>query len=253
MYIIAHYFLTEKEDIDNTFGYYIKIDENNGQFFEIRDPNFATIFESKEAAREWIENNSTFSDESKIVEINRHLELWEESAKLGHIRRSFQMATANPLNYRFDPKTHDWKDIVKWKFLYRSSPDDRSILKDVYKSWSFLQVTDYIWDVVGFVDYENHTNSATFELYFPKDRELTYKSFETQILYLIENFDLHRDENNRTMFTIVDHTLGEYGVFVRLFLESDGSWSVETTRHDVLKRVSLVHAFNYLVKHHYYD
>jgi hypothetical protein len=50
-YIIAHYFGVEKEDIDNVLGYYIKTDDDNGRFFEIRDPNSATKFNSIQLKR----------------------------------------------------------------------------------------------------------------------------------------------------------------------------------------------------------
>ena len=233
--------------------YYVRVHED--KWDEVYNPKFATPFESKEAAKDWILQNGGHLEESMTpVQQKGAVKSYGEWESKGTVRRTFPPLAQNKYNIEYDPQKHDKWFVLEWH-LNHSEMSYR-----IYKTWPYLfSIFSHIHEVTRYIDYEDAGKSFnTLTLSTPRDG--VFETFESELKEAMERFSFnYRARNGNLIFELFTHELSEFGT-VYLWQIGDPSkdrWGVSKSRSTSSYypkfEGSLEETFEYIRKNHYYD
>lgn len=242
-FIIQHEFRIQEEP------YYVRVVDNT-TFEEVYDPQFATKFNTKKEAQQWIDVSSSMKEYSKIVDLVESVKNYAIWCNNGTVRRTLtciNRTTSRPYNNEPIDEVIDW-------WIYEKNNDDEIDYED-YKTWPHLySMSKHLWDVEAYCsfDYDCEQRSITFQLYTRKSGK--FEEFENELKRVI-NKVTHKDEDGFLVFPIFDHYLCVNGNSVSLLIHPEtkqvklsGRWS-----YDNREFTTLEDAFNYLKRERWYE
>jgi hypothetical protein len=221
---------------------------DNKTFDEIYNPKFATQFNSKKEAEQWINTYSSMADNSKIVETADAIEQFEKWVNSGTIRRTLSCintSKSRPYNNESVDEVIDW-------WIY-AKENDGEIKFEHYQTWPNLyQICKHLWDVRRYSNIRYTEYYLTFEIYTKQNGK--FEEFEVELNKVMDKVT-YKDEDGYLVFPIFDNNLSEHGNSVSLLIHPetkkvkiDGRYSWDEKEFSSLKE-----AFDYMKKERYYE
>jgi len=238
-YIIKHDFRT------SDLPYYVRLVDNK-TFEEIYNPKFATRFNTKKEALEFINTYSSMAEFSKVVEASDAIDTYDKWANSGTVRRTLSCintAKSRPYNGESLDEVIDW-------WIYQKHNDDEIKYKH-YQTWPELySICKHLWDVSAY------HNGDYSELYIAFDirtsRDGIFEEFEAELNKVIDKVT-YKDDDGYLIFPVFDHYLSEHGNSVSLLIHPETKKVKVSGRWRGEDFASLEDAFNYLKLERYYE
>jgi len=237
-----------KHDFEQEVPYYVRLTDNK-TFDEIYNPKFATQFNTKKEAKQWINTYSSMARYSKVVEIADAIEQFEKMVNSGTIRRTLSCintSKSRPYNNETVDEVIDW-----WIYM---KENDRGIKFEHYQTWPHLyQIRKHLWDVRRYSNRRYTEYYLTFEIYTKQEGK--FEEFEAELNKVMDRVT-YKDEEGYLIFPIFDNYIPEHGNSVSLLIHPEtkkvkigGRYSWNENEFS-----SLEDAFNYYMKkERYYD
>lgn len=229
--------------------YYISFDDEDSTFSMHFDPNYATDFSTKTAALDRSKKDTVIDehvDAVKLTDAVKEFNEWVEGGMLHTTRPQVNHEHAR----LYDPETDTKESILNWWWEYRGTHEE--VPTKIYKSWPKVwQHWTHIQEVEGYYDTDDFNNiSRGFVLHV--DRNHSYDTFEQEVNYLLEHFDIERvDKDGNIVFGIFDHFLSAHGNTVYMVKVGD-LWKIEGGSYNRVPPSSLKAIFKYLKTNRYY-
>lgn len=221
--------------------YYLRVNQANWD--EIHNPHFATSFDAKKEANEWLKKNTTLSEYAKAVSAEEAIKKYDEWMKDGGIRRSFDFVN-NVLSRKYNNESAE--DVLEWRLTVE--PD--SIRYEDYATWPDLRDKfEHLWDVERYHNDDYTEKFLSVQLYFKPDSK--YKTFKKEFGLVLPHVTRLSEDGYKT-FSVFDHFLSEGGDYVELFYKTENDCYVSGRWSDKV-RGSLKECFEYLKTERYYD
>jgi hypothetical protein len=247
MYIIKH-------DFNNLplqtlpYYYYVRVIDTE-TFEEIYNPNFATLFNTKEDALKFINTYSTLPQYSEVVKSEDAIDAYDKWVKSGAVRRTFKCINttkSRPYNGESLDELIDWWVYVR---LNRNQ-----IKTEHHVTWPELyKKSKHLFEVMVYHNRVRSERYITFEIYTSQNGK--FEEFNEE-LNLVMDKVTYKDDDGYLIFPIFDHYLSEGGNTVCLLIHPEtkqveiGSPTFSSQREEF---PSLEDAFNYMKEERYYD
>lgn len=236
-----------KHDFNQNVSYFVRVVDDT-TFDEVYNPMFATQFETKKEAQEWIDVSSSMKKYSKVVDFAEHLLKYEEWLKSGTVRRT--LACINRTMSR-QYNNESLEEVIDW-WIYQKNHDDEIDFND-YRTWPNLySISKHLWNVNGYYSSDYEELYVTFEIYTRQDGN--FDEFQNE-LNLVLNKITYKNEDGYLVLPIFDHYLSEHGNSVSLLIHPETQQVKIEGRHsyDNRKFSSLKDAFDYMKLERYYE
>jgi adenosine deaminase len=236
-----------KHDFDQPIPYYVRLVDSE-KFEELYCPKFATRFETREKAQEFIDTYSSVAEYSKVVDAATAIEeydKWVESGTVRGTRKCINTTVSRPYNGESLDEVIDW-------WIYQKH-NDNEIKYEHYETWPGLySITKHLVEVGAYHNNDYSELFITFLIRTSKDGE--FSVFESE-LSKVMNRVTYKDDEGYLIFPILDHYLSEHGNSVSLLIHP------ETTKVKIGRGryssgdefATLEGAFNYMKKERYYE
>lgn len=236
-----------KHDFNQTVPYYVRVVDKSS-FDEVYSPEFATKFDTKTEAQEWIETYSSMKEHSSVVDFFESVAEYLQWTNEGTVRRTLSCINRS-MSRPYNNEPID--EVIDWWIYHRHN--DTKIDYDDYKTWPQLyQVSKHLWNVNGYYSRDYKELYIGFEIYTKPDGN--FEEFEREINRVIPK-TTYKDEDGHLIFPILDHFLSEHGNSVYLLIHPkskkvkiSGCYSYNNSEFPSLEK-----AFEYIKANRYYN
>jgi len=225
-------------------SYYIR-DNQNGTWYEIYTPYEATTFTSRKKAKDWVKTNTTLEEYSKICKKADEIVKFDEWAKNGFVRRSFDVVDNN-LSRPYNNESPD--EVLAWRIAYSMSSED--VRYRDYKTWPDLYSIFKCLNSINLYGDNKGKDLLSFSMAVRKDTE--FSVFCEELNKIVDKVTF-LDEDGDKVIDIFDHKLGYGGDTVSFVIHKNGKYSIKSTWIYQVERVSLERAFEYWKAYRYYE
>ena len=237
-----------KHDFDQPIPYYARLVDSE-KFEELYSPKFATQFETREKAQEFIDTYSSVAEYSKIVDVATAIEeydKWVESGTVRGTRKCINTTVSRPYNGESLDEVIDW-------WIYQKH-NDREIKYEHYKTWPELySISKHLFGVNVYHNSNDYSETyITFQIRTSKDGE--FSVFESE-LSKVMNSVTYKDDEGYLIFPIFDHYLSEHGNSCSLLIHpKTKKVKIGRGRYSNSDEfATLEEAFNYMKRDRYYE
>lgn len=235
-----------KLDFNGT-NYFIRVNPDNS-WDELYDPNHASYYPTKKAAKAWVVDNTTMSEYAVVVNREDAIKNFNEWAKNGMVRRSFEPIN-NSVSRPYDKENDSPIDVLNWWFDYYKV-DENTVKYEHYETWPKLySVFNTIWDVNEYHNLDYTETYISVEIFVTND--VKRGTFNKEFSLIKDRCTLIDDEGYRT-FPIFEDDLCKTRSPALLYKSDNDVKIIERRYGEDYYNGDLKGAFEYMKHNIYY-
>lgn len=225
--------------------YYYRFESD--KYLEVRDPQFASVFDTEEVARGAIAKMIAMKKYARPANRAEHVQDFLKRAREGLVRREFPYGDPK-YNVPYDPNKHSKKHVLDWHIFHVRS--ENKISYEVYETYPNLyEVFNHIHEVTTYLD-DTQGQVMSFSMEVNKNSKL--KAFKNE-LDCVKDLVTLKDSDGRKQISIFDHYLCAHGNSAEFLIWPDNkTYSIEENYGGEVVRGDLKTVFKYWKKNRYY-